>query len=179
VTARSRCVAPVGICVLCTAVAACGHEPAARGGRACEAVFPAPYERVDACSAVPVMTAGVRAMFSYRPADQGSPQAAFQAAEPLMDNAFATHAAPAAVVLAPVTAAMWQQWAQRGVSVTAVVQATADDHPPDTATSAARVLAVTEQPGDASPPIAFTVYARAGRTDPATGWRITGLEVMT
>ncbi|MGF6885947.1 hypothetical protein ABIA39_007540 [Nocardia sp. GAS34] len=177
--ARARWLAPIGLFLVSVAVTGCGHEYATAGEGVCAVAFPAPYGLVNACSAPAVMAAATGAVFSYKPREQASPRAAFEAAEVLMDTDFATRAAPAAAVLAPITSATWQQWAVRDVTVTAEVQATRDDHPADTALTAARVLAVTQHPSDTSAPIAFTVYARAGRPNPLAAWRITGLEVMT
>ena len=96
-----------------------------------------------------------------------------------MNPDYAARAEPAATVLAPITPEMWRQWASAGVVVTAGVQVSGDDHPPDTGMSVARVLAVTQRPSDTSPAIEFTVYARTQRADPVSAWRITQLELKT
>ncbi|WP_051194505.1 hypothetical protein [Nocardia jiangxiensis] len=170
-----------GICALGVVASACvgGHPPARSVGQRCTAVFRVPFDRVDACSARSVMTAAVATVFSYRPAEHVTAQAAFDNAASLMSPDYAARAEPAAAVLAPITPRMWQRWADGGVIVTAGVQVTGDDHPPDTATSGARVLAVTQRPSDNSPPIELIVYARTQRADPVSGWRITQLEVKT
>lgn len=181
-TRTPTCVLIAAVCTLGVTATACssgGHSSATSNGRGCSAVFIAPFDRVDACSAESVMTAALTTAFSYRPAEQITAHAAFDTAAPLMDSTFAARAEPAAAVLAPITPVMWQRWAEHGVTVTASVRVTGDEHPPDTATDAARVLAVTQRPSDNSPPIEFTVYARAGRSGPGKAWRITQLEVKT
>ncbi|MBY8862032.1 hypothetical protein K7711_36535 [Nocardia sp. CA2R105] len=168
-------------CLLGAPVTACGQPQDATpetGGR-CAAGFAAPFDRVDACSAEAVMIAGLRTVFSYRPAEQGDERAAFRQAEALMDPNFASHAEPAATVLPPITARVWQHWAEGGIAIVATVRVGADDHPPDTAVNAARVLQVTQQPSDASPAIEFPTYVRAQRDSAAGAWRITALEVRT
>lgn len=167
------------VCVLVTATSCSsgGHSSATSSARQCAAMFPAPFDRVDACSAESVMTAALTTVFSYRPAEHLTAAAAFTAAAPLMDPEFAARAEPAAAVLVPITPVMWRQWTAHAVTVTAGVRVTTDEHPPDTATSVARVLAVTQRPSDNTPAVEFTVYARAGRSDPGRAWRITDLEV--
>ncbi|WP_067891601.1 hypothetical protein [Nocardia vaccinii] len=169
------------MCMLVTATSCTGggHSSATSSGRRCAPVFTAPFDRVDACSAESVMTAALTTVFSYRPAEHLTAPAAFTAAAPLMDPEFAARAEPAAALLVPITPVMWQQWAARAVTVTASARVTGDEHPPDTTTSVARVLAVTQRPSDNSPSIQFAVYARAGRSGPGTAWRITQLEVKT
>ncbi|WP_280335692.1 hypothetical protein [Nocardia wallacei] len=143
------------------------------------AAFDAPYAGVDACSADAVMTAAVTAIFTYRPAVQPDQRSAFRSAAPLMAPEFALRAEPASMVWAPVTGSRWRHWSQAGVTVSAVVRVTGDDHPADTATTSARVLAVTAAPNDGSTPLHLTVYVRASRVTPAAGWRLSGLEVRS
>ncbi|KZM70419.1 hypothetical protein [Nocardia terpenica] len=164
------------------AVAACtsGEHPSAHtahDGACAGPGFTAPFEQVDPCAAAGVMTAAVTAIFSYRPAQQSDPRAAFRSAEALMEPGFAAGGEPAAVVLAPVPAVVWRHWQTTGTSVAASVQVTGDDHPTDTATAAARVLAVQLRPSDGEAAIGFAAYTRASRANPGAGWLVSGIEV--
>ncbi|WP_068027340.1 hypothetical protein [Nocardia mexicana] len=156
----------------------CGDpEPGPEPGGCTAAAFPAPFTDVDPCSAEAVLTAATAAVFSYRPAEQTDQRAAFRTARLLMDPGFATRTEPAAMVWAPITGALWQQWTTSGTTVTATARVTGDDHPADTATTSARVLTVTARPSDGGTPLHFTVYTHATRPNPAAGWQLSGLEV--
>ncbi|MFI6041947.1 hypothetical protein ACIA8C_09950 [Nocardia sp. NPDC051321] len=132
----------------------------------------------DLCSAEAVLLAAVETIFEYRPSEQPDQRAAFRAARDLIEPVFAEQGEPSALVWAPINAQQWQQWRRDGIEITTLVRLTRDDHPPDTPTMAARVLAVDIRPADQAP-IALTVYARAARTTTASAWQLGGLEVIT
>ncbi|MFF0528699.1 hypothetical protein ACFYT3_09930 [Nocardia amikacinitolerans] len=138
--------------------------------------FAPPFQELDPCSAEPVLTAAVSTVFGYRPRQHADPRAAFRAASALMDPRFAEQAEPAALVWAPITIERFQHWQHDGVELTTTVRITADDHPPDTATNASRVLAVTLQPENQAD-IEFAVYAHARRASASSAWLLSGMEV--
>ncbi|MBB5916861.1 hypothetical protein BJY24_005773 [Nocardia transvalensis] len=166
--------------LIAAAASGCAHTPdpdhaavpgCATGG------FAAPFDHVDGCSPDAVLAAATATIFGYRPVDDPDQRAAFRRATPLLDPDYARLGEPAATVLAPVTAEVWQQWAAAGVTVATAVEVTDEDHPPDTGTHAARVLTVTLEPGDLGAPIRLVVRARAVRATPGAGWRLSALEV--
>ncbi|WP_094028364.1 hypothetical protein [Nocardia cerradoensis] len=120
-------------------------------------------------------------MFTYRPAEGLDPRRAFEAATPLLDPEFARSGASAATVLAPVTPDMWDRWRDQHVTVTATARATADDHPPDTASRAARVVTVSMQPSDSTPAPRLVVFAVAHRTPTGNGarWLLSKVQVAS
>lgn len=139
--------------------------------------FTAPYEQIDPCSAESVLQTAVAATFRYRPADDPDPRAAFARARPLVQARFAEQAEPAATVWAPITTSQWQRWRDQQTPVTTTVHITDDHHPPDTAATTDRVLAVRIQPAQ-EPAVAFTVYANATRS-PRGPWLLSGLGVRS
>ncbi|MEV0766381.1 hypothetical protein [Nocardia sp. NPDC050435] len=140
--------------------------------------FVPPFTAVDPCSAEAVLVAALVAMFSYTPATESDQQVAFTAAAPLLTPDYAARGRSAAPVILPITVATWQQWQSAAVSVDAEVRLTGDDHPVDTGTEVHRVMALKLRPSDASAPLTFTAYVTAGRTDRATAWRLSGIEVL-
>ncbi|MGV9678784.1 hypothetical protein ACWDSJ_26170 [Nocardia sp. NPDC003482] len=167
--------AAIGLALLPTAGCA-----SSRVETACVAQgFTEPFTAVDPCSAEAVMTAATAAVFSYRPAVQVDQRAAFRVAAQLMDPALAAHGEASAVALAPISGTQWQRWAADGVAVTATATISTDDHPADTATARARVLAVTATPSGGAAPLRFTTYVRAARPNSRAGWRISALEVRS
>ncbi|WP_280443414.1 hypothetical protein [Nocardia brasiliensis] len=132
---------------------------------------------VDRCSAESVLSTAITTIFGYSPREQADQRIAFRTARELMTPGFAQQGEPAALVWAPITVAQWQQWRVGGIEIAAAVRLTRDDHPPDTATTAHRVLAVQLQPGDQAS-IRFAVYARAIRATTTAAWRLSGLEVI-
>ncbi|MGI5219458.1 hypothetical protein [Nocardia sp. CA-290969] len=172
--------APAMILAALTATG-CGANPATDHSRTAEgcaaARFTAPYEQIDPCSAELVLQAAVAATFRYRPADDPDPRAAFARARPVVQDRFAEQADPAAAVWAPITTSQWQRWRDQQTPVTTTVHITGDDHPPDTAATTDRVLAVRIQPAH-EPAVAFTVYANATRS-PCGPWLLSGLGVQS
>ncbi|MFX0576225.1 hypothetical protein [Nocardia nepalensis] len=159
--------------------AGCAHEPAIDTETACTATtFAAPYTTVDPCSGAAVLSATISAVFTYRPEIQVDQRVAFHSAKPLLEPEFAAVAESAATVLTPITAARWQQWRTQLVTVTATARTTRDDHPPDTATSMSRVLAVDLHASDASPAMGFAVYAHATRSGLSSPWLVSAVEVI-
>ncbi|MEV0766261.1 hypothetical protein [Nocardia sp. NPDC050435] len=140
--------------------------------------FVSPFTAVDPCSAEAVLVAALVAMFSYTPATESDQQAAFTAAAPLLTPDYAARGRSAATVILPITVATWQQWRTAAVAVDAEAHLTGDDHPVDTDTAIYRVMALTLRPSDASASLTFTAYVTAGRTDRATAWRLSGIEVL-
>ncbi|MFF3224090.1 hypothetical protein ACFYV7_14960 [Nocardia suismassiliense] len=132
---------------------------------------------IDVCSAESVLLAAVRTIFGYLPSEQPDQRAAFRAARDLIDPAFAQQGEASALVWAPVSAPQWQQWRRDGIEITTLVRLTEDDHPPDTPTTAARVLSVQLHPAE-PPSIELAVYARAHRTTTTAAWQLAGLEVI-
>ncbi|WP_280202532.1 hypothetical protein [Nocardia cyriacigeorgica] len=141
-------------------------------------MFDAPFESVDACSAEVVLVAATRAIFDYRPSEQRDQRSAFRSARPLMTGEFATRAEQAAVAWAPITTSDWQNWATHATPITTTVRVSGDDHPPDTPTSAQRVLAVELHP-DGQARIGFAVYAHATRVDHEKDWLLADLGVRS
>ncbi|MFI6956631.1 hypothetical protein ACIBJI_24590 [Nocardia sp. NPDC050408] len=159
--------------------AGCAHVPTIRSEKVCTATgFAAPYTTVDPCSGEAVLSAAISAVFTYQPEIQADQRVAFQHAKPLLAAEFAAAGESAAPVLTPITAATWQQWRTQSVTVAATARTTRDDHPPDTATSMSRVLAVDLHPSDASPAMGFAVYAHATRSGLSSPWLVAGLEVI-
>ncbi|WP_063014238.1 hypothetical protein [Nocardia kruczakiae] len=120
-------------------------------------------------------------MFTYRPAEGLEPRRAFEAATPLLDPEFARSGAPAATALAPVTPDMWGRWRDQHITVTATAHATADDHPADTASRAARVVTVSMQPSDSTPALKLVVFAVAHRAQTGDGarWLLSNVQVAS
>lgn len=145
---------------------------------ACRAVpFVDPFSNMDPCSAEAVLAAAVGTVFSYRPHEHADPRAAFRAAHPLMDSRFAQEAEPSALVWVPISGKRWQQWLSDSTEITTSVRVTSDDHPPDAAHHAVRVLAVDLHPARQAP-IRFAVYARAHRASASSAWLLSGMEVV-
>ncbi|MBF6176044.1 hypothetical protein [Nocardia blacklockiae] len=118
-------------------------------------------------------------IFTYRPSAEPDQRIAFGRAAPLLEADYARRTAAVAVALAPVTAMLWQQWAAAGVTVTATARVTGDDHPADSATRAARVVAVALVPDDHGASLPLTLYTHLRRPNAAAAWRISALEVMS
>ncbi|WP_280426684.1 hypothetical protein [Nocardia carnea] len=148
-------------------------DPRPSGERCPAAGFTTPYEHIDPCSADAVLQAAVTAIFDYRPAEDTDPRAAFTRARPLLQDRFATQAAPAAAAWAPITTNQRQRWRDHQTPITTTVIVTGDDHPTDTAATADRVLAVHIQPAH-EPAVVFTVYASATRI-PGGPWLLSEL----
>ncbi|WP_280453493.1 hypothetical protein [Nocardia cyriacigeorgica] len=162
-----------------TGTACTTSPPEEPGGTGCGAAkFDVPFEEVEACSAEAVLVAAVTAVFEYRPSEQRDQRAAFRSARPLMTREFATRAEQAALAWAPITTSDWQHWATHATPITTTVRVAGDDHPPDTPTSAQRVLAVELQPAG-EPGIGFAVYVHATRTDHEEGWLLADLGVRS
>jgi len=143
--------------------------------------FEPPFTAVDPCSAESVTSAALETMFTYRPAEGLDPRRAFEAATPLLEPEFARSGAPAATALAPVTPDMWGHWRDQHITVTASARATADDHPADTAARAARVVTVSMQPSDGTPPLRLVVFAVAHytQTDEGVRWLLSNVQVAS
>lgn len=171
-----------GIAVLATAwtltlAAACGQQPYPDIESDCTAPrFAPPHEHVDPCVGEDVLEAAVATIFRYEPSTQADARTAFGAATPLLSADFVERGESAALVFAPITATTWQQWRAGAVSVATTVRVSRDDHPRDTATTLARVLAVELYPSD-STAMVFSVYAHASRTSSSGGWRLSAMEV--
>ncbi|TLG01725.1 hypothetical protein FEK35_23805 [Nocardia cyriacigeorgica] len=161
-------------------ISACTAEPAAEADEThCAAVvFDPPFQRVEACSAEAVLVAAATAIFDYRPFEQRDQRAAFRSARPLMTREFATRAEQAALAWAPITTSQWQHWATNATAITTTVKVGADDHPPDSATSVQRVLAVELHPAGQAR-IAFAVYAHATRPAAGQRWLLADLGVRS
>ncbi|MEU6190811.1 hypothetical protein [Nocardia sp. NPDC047038] len=138
--------------------------------------FAAPFDQVDPCDAEQVLTAALGAIFGYQPGEQADPTEALASARALLEDRFAARAASSALVWAPVTTAVWQQWRTDRVQVATTARVLADDHPPDTATQVARVVTI-DIDAPVSDPTAFAVYATATRDSVETQWLLSELQV--
>jgi hypothetical protein len=143
--------------------------------------FDPPFTSVDPCSADSVTATALETMLTYRPAEELDQRRAFEAATPLLDPEFARSGAPAAIALAPVTPDIWDRWRDQHVTVTATARATADDHPADTASRAARVVTVSMQPSDSTPALKLVVFAVAHRAQTSNGgrWLLSNVQVAS
>ncbi|WP_157978717.1 MULTISPECIES: hypothetical protein [Nocardia] len=143
-----------------------------------ETGFAAPFNAVDPCDGEAVLTAGLAAVFGYRPVEQADQRDTAAAARPLLTPRLAELAETSAATWGPVTATVWQRWREERTPVHTNVRVSQDDHPPDTATTLARV-AVVELDATGAAPTVFPVYATVSRTGPATGWLLSGLRVLS
>lgn len=170
-----------GACLLtaCTEHPSRGRPPDENS--CAHAAFEPPLTVVDPCSPDSVTSAAMQTMLTYRPAEGLDSRRAFDAATPLLDPEFARTGAPAAIALAPVTPGMWDQWRDQHVTVTATARVTADDHPADTASRAARVVTVSMQPSDNTPAIRLVVFAVAHRAQTSAGvrWLLSNAQVAS
>ncbi|MEV6096194.1 hypothetical protein [Nocardia sp. NPDC051981] len=171
------------VVILSAAVLEGCAQPGTSDGSAkidCRAMqFVSPFENIDGCSPSQVALAAVQTVFAYRPDQQADQGASFQSATPLMVPVLAARTDTTAHILAPITGPQWQRWRDLGVSVVATAHLGADDHPPDTDVTFARVAAVTLQPDNRDPSILLTVFVRATRPDSSVAWRVSALEVRT
>lgn len=138
--------------------------------------FVVPFEYVDPCDPVQVLTAALTAVFGYRPDVQADPRDALDTARALLDDRFAAGSASSALVWSPVTTAVWQRWRSERVPVVTTARVLPDDHPPDTGTRVARVVSVDIAAPVADPEV-FAVYATATRAGSSMAWRLSGLQV--
>ncbi|WUA09279.1 hypothetical protein OG225_06205 [Nocardia sp. NBC_01377] len=143
-----------------------------------ETGFAAPFNAVDPCDGEAVLTTALVAVFGYRPVEQADQRDTAAAAQPLLTARLAEQAETSAVTWGPVTATVWQRWREERTSVHTHVRVSHDDHPPDTATTLARV-AVVELDATGAAPTTFPVYATVSRPGPATGWLLSGLRVLS
>ncbi|MBF6427865.1 hypothetical protein [Nocardia cyriacigeorgica] len=171
---------PATLLAAALTTSACTTDPTAGAGetRCAAAAFDPPFQEVEPCSVEAVLVAATTTIFDYRPFDQRDQRAAFRSARPLMTREFATRAEQAALAWAPITTSQWQQWATNATAITTTVKVGADDHPPDTATSVRRVLAVELHPAGQAR-IAFAVYAHATRPAAGRGWLLADLGVRS
>ncbi|MGW5440551.1 hypothetical protein [Nocardia asteroides] len=145
----------------------------------CEAEpFPPPHAEVPPCSGVDVLHGSVGTLYRLDPAAGIDPRSAFDTARPLMNPAFAVRAGIGVSMWSPITVTEWRAWVDAHITVASTVEVTADDHPPDTATSTARVLAVRLIPAGRAP-VDFAVYARATRTGAESRWVLSDLKVLS
>jgi len=169
------------ICALAAEVAACGvrqNAPGPASARGCgPGTFPAPYTRVDSCSAPEVLLTAATAVFSAHPAVQ-DPQDALESAAALIEPGYLRALGDSAVTLWPVTGAQWAQWATADVRVLGRARFGAEDPPADTASSISRVLVVTEHPSSGADLTPFPVHMRVARTEPGGPWLVDLIEVL-
>lgn len=131
---------------------------------------PCPSARI--CTADQAIVAGLQAVFSYRGADTDPAASAAARAGDLLSPTYRASVDGTWALLAPVTGAQWAQWKAERATVTARADVLSDEHPPDTATSAARVATVTQtvRPGGQTlAPITVWVVAKPGG---AAGWQL-------
>ncbi|MFD4429814.1 hypothetical protein [Nocardia sp. NPDC058497] len=175
----SRHVLPSVLLAATTALVGCTAQDRPPVTPSCEAEpFPPPHAQIPPCSGVDVLQGSVGTLYRLDPSAGIDPRSAFDTARPLMSPAFVVHAGPGASMWSPITVSEWQAWVDARIAVASTVEVTADDHPPDTATSTARVLAVHLTPAGGSP-VDFAVYARAIRSGAESRWLLTDLKVLS
>lgn len=124
-----------------------------------------------------VITTALTRLFTWFPAQEPDTTAAFDRARPLLGPPLIDADGPGA----PLTRSIeWGQWAAQGVSVVATAQIVSDEHPPDTPTSVARVVKVTQRPtvvnGGSQPPKVLTAWAIATSRSPGM-WVVTSIRI--
>lgn len=178
-TTRTRS-ARAAIAMIMLVVAGGGAGCAVAPGRESASVhcaasaFAPPHQHLDPCDPVAVMRACAELMFGYTPA--AAPGAGVVAARGLLDPVYRQHLLDGASLLDPAAAAAWPGWHEKGVSVRAAARTAADDHPPDQARSAARVLAVTRHASNQEPVEQLTVYMSVARENRASPWLVNRIE---
>lgn len=137
--------------------------------------------RADLCDPEAVMTAALSALYSYHPATQTEKGVDIGSAATLLDPSYLQRLGVSYSALAPVTGNTWERWKADNQSVTATAVVASDDHPADTDTAVARVVAVHQSVHDSNgdeieqlAPLA--IYTTAVRTD-SGGWAIDGVNV--
>lgn len=139
------------------------------------------FTRADLCDPEAVMTAALSAMYSYHPATQTQKGVDIDSAATLLDPDYLDRLGVSYSALAPVTGNTWEQWKADESTVTATAVVASDDHPADTDTAVARVVAVHQSVVGADgtdteqlPPLA--IYTTATRTA-SGGWAVSGVNV--
>ncbi|MCZ4277400.1 hypothetical protein [Rhodococcoides yunnanense] len=168
-------------------VAGCGTST--DSGPSTTAPAPAPacsagidqFTRADLCDPEAVMTAALSAMYSYHPATQTQKGVDIGSAATLLDPGYLDRLGVSYSALAPVTGNTWEQWKADEATVAATAVVASDDHPADTDTTVARVVAVHQSVHDNDgteteqlPPLA--IYTTATRTA-SGGWAVSGVNV--
>lgn len=131
---------------------------------------PCPAGRI--CTADQAIVAGLQAVFSYRASDSDPAGAAAARAGDLLSPQYRASVDGTWALLAPITGAQWAQWKAQRATVSATARVLSDEHPPDTATSAARVATVcqTVTPGGQQlTPLTVWVVAKPGGS---AGWQL-------
>lgn len=174
-----RQVLPSALLLVATTLLGCSPHDRPLITPLCEAEpFPPPHAEVPPCSGVDVLHGSVGTLYRIDPATGIDPRRAFDTARPLMNPAFTVQAGIGASMWSPITVTQWQAWAEDHITVASTVEVTSDDHPPDTATSTARVLAVRLIPAGRAP-VDFAVYARATRRGAESRWLLADLKVLS
>lgn len=139
------------------------------------------FSRADLCDPEAVMTAALEALYSYHPATQTQKGVDIDSAATLLDPGYLDRLGVSYSALAPVTGNTWEQWKAEQTTVEATAVVASDDHPADTAATAARVVAVHQSVLGAAgteteqlPPLA--IYTVATRTA-SGGWAVSGVNV--
>lgn len=139
------------------------------------------FTRADLCDPEAVMTAVLSALYSYHPATQTQKGVDIDSAATLLDPEYLTRLGISYSALAPVTGNTWDQWKAQNMTISAQAVVASDDHPADTAATAARVVAVHQSVLGAAgteteqlPPLA--IYTVATRTA-SGGWAVSGVNV--
>lgn len=125
------------------------------------------------CSADQVIVSALEAVFTYRGTDISPADSAAARAGDLLSPQYRTAVDGTWSLLAPITGAQWAQWKANRATVTATADVLSDEHPPDTATSAARVATVTQTVtpgGQKLAPMTVWVVAKPGGS---AGWQLT------
>ncbi|WP_037140506.1 hypothetical protein [Rhodococcoides fascians] len=139
------------------------------------------FSRADLCDPEAVMTAALSALYSYHPATQTQKGVDIDSAATLLDPAYLSRLGVSYSALAPVTGNTWEQWKAENATVTATAVVASDDHPADTDSTVARVVAVHQSVTGADgteteqlPPLA--IYTTTTRTA-SGGWAVSGVNV--
>ncbi|MCF3940647.1 hypothetical protein [Gordonia tangerina] len=133
---------------------------------------PRPCPTGQLCTADQVIVAALEEVFSYRGTDPDPAAAAADRAADLLTPSYRAAAAGSWSMLAPITGSQWAQWKAIRATVEASARVLSDEHPPDTAATAARVATVTQTvtpTGEQLAPMTVWVVARAGGP---TGWQL-------
>ncbi|WP_150116378.1 hypothetical protein [Williamsia herbipolensis] len=127
------------------------------------------------CSPDQVIVSALEAVFSYRGTDTSPADSAAARAGDLLSSQYRTSVDGTWSLLAPITGAQWAQWKADKARVTAAADVQSDEHPPDSATTASRVVTITQTVtpgGEKLAPMTVWVVASAG--GPA-GWQLSSI----
>ncbi len=136
---------------------------------------PAPLRGADSADPVDVIHDALTTMFGWRPTTDGSPADAYTRARPYLTEQLAARAGQDT---GEGSQSQWEQWRDRGATITVTVEVTTEEHPPDQDARMDRVVLITQTiayPGGGdSETIDMTVWTTVVRTE--AGWRINAMQ---